>query len=57
MRVAENWKAPTVFCVKSSAELFWRQQVAFDSIACHSRIFTDYLSCGAHVTISLGPVT
>jgi len=30
MRAAENWKAPIYFWAKSSAEKFWRQQVAFD---------------------------
>ena len=35
----------------------WRQRVAFDEVTRHSRLFTYYLSCGAHVTIPRAPVT
>ena len=36
---------------------FWRQRVTFDEVTRHSRLFTYYLSCGAHVTIPRAPVT
>jgi len=40
------------FCRK-----FWRQLVAIDWIARYCGFYIDYLSCGAHVSISRAPVT
>ena len=48
--------ADSILCEEFGRE-FWRQRVTFDEVMRQSRLFTYYLSCGAHVTITRAPVT